>query len=206
VRLNITLNRKENTMPNGQFIYERKVKKIFISALAVCLALFLARTGRTYAQGNTGTSVKDKLVGTWKLTSRVSNLDNGQVVVDPGLGVKPSGVLIYDAHGNMAAQLSRQGRTVEMLQQECRGMAAEKTSPNTANTILGYDAYFGTYTLNEKDSVVTHHLESALWPGSQGKDINRSFKLNGDELTITFKTTTQDGQNVTRTLIWERAR
>ena len=144
------------------------------------------------------------LVGTWKLASRVSRAADGKVLTDPALGATPSGVLIYDASGHMAAQLSRQGRTMDIFKDECAEISALKTSPNTANTVFGYDAYFGTYTVHEKEGFVTHHVESALWPGNQGKDINRSFKLEGDTLTITFTTTTQDGQPVTRTLVWHR--
>lgn len=70
----------------------------------------------------------------------------------------------------------------------------------------GYDAYFGTYTLDEKNGVVTHHLEAALWPGDIGKDIVRHFAISGDRLTILFRTTTHDGVKVTRTLVWERMR
>jgi len=175
-------------------------------AMAASLGLFAGRASGVHAQAKTTASVTEQLVGSWKLMSRVSKLASGEVSVDPGLGAKPSGVLIYDASGHMAAQLSRQGRTIDMLKEECGAMAAVNTSPNTANTILGYDAYFGTYTIHEKEGFVTHHVEAALWPGNQGTDINRSFTLKGDELTITFKTTTQDGQPVTRTLVWQRMR
>jgi len=149
-------------------------------------------------------SATEGLVGTWKLASRVSKLADGKVLADPTLGATPSGVLIYDAKGHVAAQLSRQGRTMDIFKEECAEISALKSSPNTANTVFGYDAYFGTYTVHEKEGFVTHHLESALWPGNMGKDINRSFKLDGDTLTITFTTTTQDAQNVTRTLVWHR--
>jgi hypothetical protein len=175
-------------------------------AMAASLGLFAGRVSGVHAQAKTTASVTEQLVGSWKLMSRASKLASGEVSVDPGLGAKPSGVLIYDASGHMAAQLSRQGRTIDMLKEECGAMAAVNTSPNTANTILGYDAYFGTYTIHEKEGFVTHHVEAALWPGNQGTDINRSFTLKGDELSITFKTTTQDGQPVTRTLVWQRIR
>jgi hypothetical protein len=70
----------------------------------------------------------------------------------------------------------------------------------------GYDAYFGTYTLNEKEGIVTHHLEAAIWPGDIGKDIDRHFRISGDRLTVTFNTTTKEGVKVTRILVWERMR
>jgi hypothetical protein len=114
------------------------------------------------------------------------------------------GFLVYDASGHVAAQLSRRGRTVEMLAEECKIAASTKGTPNTAQTILGYDAYFGTFTLHEQEGFITHHLESALFPADIGKDINRNFKLSGDRLTLSFDTTTQESAPITRTLIWER--
>jgi hypothetical protein len=179
------------------------VKFAAILLLTLFAAALTFRKVELQVSAASQTSVKEQLIGTWKLSSRVSRLDNGEIVPDPALGDKPSGVLIYDANGHVAAQLSRQGRTMDIFKNECAEISAVNTSPNTANTVFGYDAYFGSYTLHEKEGYVTHHLESALWPGNQGKDINRFFTLQGDVLTIKF-TTTQDGKAVTRTLVWNR--
>jgi hypothetical protein len=149
-------------------------------------------------------SIRAQLVGSWRLVSRETHRANGEPLVDPTLSATPMGFLVYDASGHVAAQLSRRGRTVEMLGEECKIAASTKATPNTAQTVLGYDAYFGTFTVHEQQGFVTHHLESALFPGDIGKDINRNFKLSGDRLTLSFDTTTQDGAPITRTLIWER--
>jgi hypothetical protein len=129
---------------------------------------------------------------------------DGKGLVDPGLSETPTGVLIYDRFGHVAAQLSRPGRTVGALADECRAAEKVKGTNDTAQTILGYDAYFGTYTVDAKEGVVTHHLESALFPGDIGKNIKRNFTVAGDTLTIKFHTTTADGTPVVRTLVWDR--
>ena len=146
----------------------------------------------------------DRLVGGWNLVSRVTTSAAGTVIVDPGLSASPRGVLIYDHFGHVAAQLSRQGRTKEMLTDECREAEKVKGTDDTSQTILGYDAYFGTYTVNAKKGIVTHHLEGALFPGDIGKNITRRFSISGDTLTISFDTTQRDGTPVTRTLRWVR--
>ena len=148
--------------------------------------------------------VVDQLVGGWSLVSRVTTGADGRVLTDTGLSATPSGILIYDRAGHVAAQLSRPGRTTEMLADECREAQKVKGTDDTAQTILGYDAYFGTYTVNEKDGIVTHHLESALFPGDIGKSIARRFTISGDTLTIKFSTSLRDGTPVTRTLVWTR--
>ena len=91
-----------------------------------------------------------------------------------------------------------------MVGDECKVAATTKGTPDTAQTVLGYDAYFGTYRINARDHIVTHHLEAALWPGDVGKNIERHFEISGDQLTIIFNTTTREGVKVTRTLVWER--
>ena len=145
-----------------------------------------------------------QLTGSWRLVSRQSKRADGEIEADPGLAATPLGILIYDQSGHVAAQLSRRDRTVAILPEECQAAITTKGTPDTAQTILGYDAYFGTYKINAHDGTVTHHLEAALYPGDIGKDIERHFTISGDQQTITFKTTTRDGVKVTRTLIWQR--
>jgi hypothetical protein len=176
------------------------------AALALCLTVPAeqAQTPAAKAQAPSGASVRAQLIGSWRLVSRESRRANGEVETDPGLSAVPLGVLIYDQSGHVAAQLSRRDRTVAMIGEECQTAAATKGTPDTAQTILGYDAYFGTYQINEQESIVTHHLEAAIFPGDVGKDIKRHFTVSGDRLTITFNTTTRDNVKVTRTLIWER--
>jgi len=70
---------------------------------------------------------------------------------------------------HVAGQLSRPGRTEAMLAGECAQAQKVKRTPDNEQTILGYEAYFGTYTVDPKRGVVTHHLESALFPGDIGK-------------------------------------
>lgn len=177
-------------------------------ALALLLVLSLpiadAKRGAAREAKASGNSARAQLVGSWRLTSRQSRRTDGKLEADPGLSTAPLGILIYDESGHVAAQLSRRDRSVAMLGEECQAAATTKGTPDTAQTILGYDAYFGTYKIDEKTGTVTHHLEAALWPGDVGKDIDRHFTLSGDQLTITFNTTTGEGVKVMRTLIWER--
>jgi hypothetical protein len=180
---------------------------LFIGGLlALSSQLVVPGQGRAEAQGHAQaqSGLREQLAGSWSLSSRVTHRPDGSVVDDPGLSAMPKGRLIYDRSGHVAAQLTRPGRTTDSLVQECLDLPKVKGTSDTAQTILGYDAYFGTYTLDEQASVVTHHLESALFPGDVGKDIKRRFVLAGDVLTISFDTTLRDGSPVTRKLVWAR--
>jgi hypothetical protein len=181
----------------------KKQTTVFAMLAVFVFAGFAARSG-VNAFAGARPDVREQLVGSWSLASRVSTLANGEVLPDRGLATTPKGLLIYDRTGHVAAQLSRQGRTVEMIGEECNEAAKIRGTNDTVQTVLGYDAYFGTFTVNEKEGFVVHHLESALFPGDVGKDIKRNFTISGDKLTIKFNTTTADGKLVTRTLVWER--
>ena len=187
-----------------------RTKRWALGACASAVAVATLALGPSFAGGEpqkeAASSISDQLVGSWHLVSRVTTTADGKVLVDPGLSETPNGVLIYDRAGHVAAQLSRPGRTVQALAEECRAAEKVKGTNDTAQTILGYDAYFGTFTVDAKAGVVTHHLESALFPGDIGKDIKRNFSVSGDTLTIKFHTTIADGTPVIRTLVWARMR
>jgi Lipocalin-like domain len=173
------------------------------AVLALTVPIVHAQTAKDQTPVS-GTSISAQLIGSWRLVSRQSKRANGELQADAGLSAVPLGVLIYDQSGHVAAQLSRRDRTVAIVGEECEAARAIKGTPDTAQTLFGYDAYFGTYKTDERDGIVTHHLEAAIWPGDIGKDIDRHFTISGDHLTITVKTTTREGVKVTRTLIWER--
>jgi len=189
--------RRRSTTLTVQFV-------LIVGIVLMLSARVDAQAAATQGQTASGTSIRAQLIGSWRLVSRQSKRANGEVEPDPGLATVPLGVLIYDQSGHVAAQLSRRDRTVAMIGEECQAAATTKGTSDTAQTILGYDAYFGTYRINEKEGIVTHHLEAALFPGDVGKDIERHFAISGDQLTITFNTTTREGVKVTRVLVWER--
>ena len=137
-----------------------------------------------------------QIVGTWQLMTRTVSRPDGTTIVDPVLGEKPIGRLIYGASGAMSLQMMRTGRK--------NAIATSFSKPGDTNqrVILGYDSYFGRYTVDEKASTVTHHVEGSLFPEDLGKNWVRPFRLEGD--TLTLRLTSEDG--LTRTLIFQRMR
>ena len=140
--------------------------------------------------------VTQRIVGTWQLMSRTVARANGTPIVDPVLGEKPSGRLVYDASGAMMLQMMRTGR------KQAISPPANPKDESSARVILGYDSYFGRYTVDEKAGTVTHHVEGSLFPEDLGDDWVRPFTLNGD--TLTLRLTSDDG--LTRTLVFQRMR
>ena len=175
--------------------------------LALLLALSTAGPGGTQpknapltSQGGVYAS-RAQLIGTWKLISRAVKLEDGTAVQDQGLGNAPKGYLMYDSSGHMAVQLMRVDRPLAI---DC-GTASSAASDNSPQILSGYEAYFGTDTVDEANHTVTHHLEGALTAADVGRNLVRQFQLSGDQLTIVVRTSLPREKQI-RTLTWERVR
>jgi hypothetical protein len=156
------------------------------------------RNAHTTLQGDISGS-GGPLVGTWRLISRVVRLEDGTAIQE-GLGTTPKGYLMYDSSGHMAVQLLRPDRPTAI---DCTsGPAPTDNSPELLN---GYEAYFGTYTIDETNHTVTHHIEGALAAADVGRNLIRQFQVSRDKLTIVVRTSSPKERQI-RTLTWERVR
>ena len=82
---------------------------------------------------------------------------------------------------------------------------AAATAPNNSRARGGFDAYFGTYTVDEHRGTVTHRLIGALSAENVGQVLTRAMRVSGRTLTISLDTATAQGEAVTRTLVWTRS-
>ena len=149
---------------------------------------------------STRSSVRERIAGAWRLESRTVTQANGATLLDPVLGQQPVGRLLYDASGHMMLQVMRQGRA--------QAISVPSNPPDAKNPriVLGYDAYFGTFTVNEAEGTITHRVEGSLFPEDLGKDFKRFYKLEGDTFTLSFTSQSPDGPALTRTLRFRRAK
>jgi hypothetical protein len=143
-------------------------------------------------------SLSSQLVGSWKLRTREDRNEAGEIRVDPFLGPNPIAFLVMDAAGNFAAQFMKRDREPGASIEE-RPAAANNTA-----AVAGYDAYFGTYVANDATGEVTHTLLGAIAPSSVGRVLSRHMSVDGETLTIRLDTATTGGEDVTRTLVWDR--
>jgi hypothetical protein len=137
------------------------------------------------------------LPGTWQLLSRIDVTAAGERRPEPSLGEDPVALLIYDRGGNFAAQFMRRDRSADVPD----GPSGAK---NNSRAQGGYDAYFGTYTIDDANGTVTHRLAAALSRENVGLVLTRVLQVDGDTLTIKLDTNAADGTAVTRTLTWRR--
>jgi len=143
------------------------------------------------------TDLENKIQGTWWLLSREDHTKDGQKRIDPILGSDPIAILVY-ANNHFAAQFMKRDRRADSITQ------ATGAGQNNTSAIGGYDAYFGTYKVDEATNLVAHTLVGSINPANVGLTVYRNLKLDGDRLVIQLDTTTQEGESVTRTLTWKR--
>ena len=137
------------------------------------------------------------LPGTWELASRIDVTEAGERRVDPSLGADPVAILIYDRSGHFAAQFMKRDRSGPIAD-------APAGASNNSRAVGGYDAYFGTYTVDDPGGTVTQRLTGALSAENVGQVLTRAMTVAGDTLTIRLQTTSVQGERVTRTLEWRR--
>jgi hypothetical protein len=144
------------------------------------------------AQGSSR-SAKDRFVGTWKLVSIEQRNARGEVV-PPAAGANPNrlGYIIYDAAGYMAVTIMPMARK--------KYAAAQPTDQEAQAALAGYTGYFGTFTVNEKEQYVTHHLQGSVSPG-MGPDLQRFYEFSGNRLTLKPPAGATGNQ---QRLVWER--
>ena len=141
--------------------------------------------------------LENKIQGTWWLLSREDHTKDGQKRIDPILGSDPVAILVY-TNNHFAAQFMKRDRNVDAIIQ------ATGAGQNNTSAIGGYDAYFGTYIVDEKTNQVAHTLVGSINPANIGMTVYRDLQADGDKLTIRLETSTQEGESVTRTLTWKR--
>ena len=137
------------------------------------------------------------LPGSWLLESRIDVAASGDRQPEPSLGEDPIALLIYDRAGHFAAQFMKRDRS-DVVSDGPIG------ARNNTRAQGGYDAYFGTYTVDDTAQTVTQRLLGSLSPENVGAVLTREMRVHGDELVIRVQTSSADGTAVTRTLTWRR--
>lgn len=142
-------------------------------------------------------AVARQFIGTWRLIS----IEDTLLPSDPH--DPPTGIIMYDATGRMAVQISRVSKRAAFLNGTSHATTEEK-----ATAFSTYAAYYGTFSVDPASGTVTHHLEGSLTPGLIGHDNVRYYEFKGNRLILS---PVEDGKGgrlaraaTTRHLTWER--
>ena len=83
--------------------------------------------------------------------------------------LKEPGIIMYTSDGHMAVQIRTRAPSNNAAVQYDKD---------------GYEGYYGTFIVNEKDHSVTHHVEGALVESLIGKDLTRVYEFSGKQLIL----------------------
>ena len=147
------------------------IMPVFVSTLVLATVAFAQRPPKE----------AEALVGTWRLVDFADVDKDGKWQYR--FGEHPRGYFVYDATGHLHVQIMK----VPPLKPFSEANGAEGKPPSAEDALAAYTAYFayfGTYTVDVKKHVVTHHVEGSLAPDFTDTDQPRPFKLEGDRLEI----------------------
>ena len=123
-------------------------------------------------------SLRDRLIGAWRLAEFTVTAEDGTVTYPMGEDVE--GLIIYTADGYMSAQLMEPGRPAY-----ASGEFTHGTEEEEAAAAAGYLAYSGPFYVNEETATLKHHMSVSLFPNWLNQTQERFVELEGDTLTIT---------------------
>jgi hypothetical protein len=140
-------------------------------------------------------SVRDSLVGTWRLVSYEAHDANGNISYPLGKNVK--GLLCYTEEGFMSVQV----------------MKEDRPRPNDPHFSLmeeivaaanGYVAYAGRFTVEEAVGLVKHQVELSLSPTWVGTEQIRSVTFRTGHLYLQGGSVEVNGLSQAPHTVWEK--
>jgi hypothetical protein len=149
-----------------------------IGILALTLSVILlgfALSNDASAQQKT---LREQLIGSWTLVASDNYAPDG--TLRQLLGPNPKGSLILGADGRYAQIQVDPDRPKFKSNNRLTGTPEENTA-----AVKGATAQFGTWSVDEKEKMLTYKVEGALYPNSQGGTESRLVTLTGDELKYT---------------------
>ena len=145
-------------------------------------------------------TLRDQLIGAWKLVSHVEKPVDGSEPVYP-MGEKLEGIIIYAPDGYMSVHIMRPGRP-----KFASGDWLSGTDKEIKEAARGYFAYSGPFHIDEEKKTLTHSMFVSLDPNWLGQTQTRVVKIEGDMLHLsTEKPLESEGKETMYYLTWKRA-
>lgn len=145
-------------------------------------------------------SLRQQLIGAWKLVSYVEQPLDGSAPVYP-FSENPRGIIMYTPDGFMSAQLCHPDREPFASGDWFNGAPEEYEAE--AST---YVAYTGPFSVDEEKQTLTHSMFISLFPNWIGQTQPRVVSIDGDFLNLSTASPIQSaGKTVNSRLRWKRA-
>ena len=114
------------------------------------------------SQATSHGSDRERLIGAWHL----EHIDSPKTDGKPADIPQPAGMLIYTRDGHVSVQLMYPASAASLSNEYVRN---------------GYEASFGSFTIDERTHTLTHHVQgSVTGVALVGKDLPRIYTFTGD--------------------------
>lgn len=140
------------------------------------ISVALAVIGVFVSAVSNAQSLKEQVVGTWTAVSQYVDQDGKKL--EP-FGSNPKGMVVYDANGRFILVLQRATLPKFASNNRMTGTAEENKA-----IVQGSIAYFGRYSIDEKERKINLHYDGSTYPNWDGDDQIRLVAIAGDELKI----------------------
>jgi hypothetical protein len=130
-------------------------------------------------------SDKERLVGSWILTSLISGEGASETLP---YGANPKGCMMVDANGRFSITVARSDLPKFASNNRMMGTAEENKA-----IVQGVIAYFGTYDIDESTHVLTVHVEGSTFPNFDYGTQTRILSFRGDDEVTYFNPTPSMG-------------
>jgi hypothetical protein len=118
------------------------------------------------------------LVGTWRIVSHIPAAGSDSAA-PLRFGARPRGYLVYDATGHVFLQFQDAA-----IADSVRSRWRDAPDSVLKGILHGFQAYFGTYTVDSVAQLVTHRIEGELLPRFGTVEVATPFHLRGDSLIL----------------------
>src|SRR5215469_5895739 len=146
------------------------MKRLLWSGLT-CLVTSASLISDVWLSGNQDRadkeSIRDRLVGAWRLASLEEQGADGQLHK-----VDYTGMIVYTRDGHMSVQIM------------ARDPKAAPPAGPVQYELGGYEGYYGRYDIDERAHSVTHHVEGALVRTLIGNDLTRVYDFSCNQPTL----------------------
>jgi Lipocalin-like domain len=144
------------------------MRKALFAAVWILIAAVTPGIAQSGGRQSAKESVRDKLVGSWRLLWVEEQLADGTMK----RYTDRVGTIVYTRDGHMSVQI--------MLPE-----TQDASGNNPVKYDQGhYEAYYGPYDVDEAAHTVTHHVEGALVRSLIGKNLTRFFRFEGRQLIL----------------------
>jgi hypothetical protein len=136
----------------------------------------------------------EQLHGCWLLRSYELQQSDGSIIYP--MGEQPEGLLLYSPAGHMSVHLLQPGAQPPAPEQLPPGVSAD-----LALSYACYSSYFGRYTVDHAQRIITHQLRGASVLAWAGSEFPRHYQLESDRLSLSATVNEQGSRAL---LVWQQ--